>query len=71
MCPLLPLEEKTFVPIHSCSTHRVAKDKKMAFHYSFLSDIIQNLAKIRSDTKEDRSSMRRRGGVVDSEEDCQ
>lgn len=48
------------------------KTKRMASHYSFLSDIIQNLAKIRSDTKEDRrSSMRRRGGVVDLEEDCQ
>lgn len=47
------------------------KTKRMASHYSFLSDITQKLAKIRSDTKEDRSSMRRRGGVVDLEEDCQ
>ena len=47
------------------------KIKRMAPHYSFLSDIIQNLAKIRSDTKEDSSSMRRTGGIVDLEEDCQ
>lgn len=47
------------------------KIKRMASHYSFLSDITQKLAKIRSDAKEDRSSMRRRGGVVDLEEDCQ
>ena len=48
------------------------KIKRMASHYSLLSDRTQNLAKSRRDTKEDRrSSMRRRGGVVELEEECQ